>query len=302
MIGEKQTRVSTMGDGDGVTSSYEYISSTLNYTELVCDPEESSSNPIASWYFQGTVYVMYSIIFVVAMFGNGIICYIVISSPRMRSVTNYFIMNLAIGDILITIFCVPFTSVSYLQQYWSFGGFLCPVVNYSQAVSVFVSAYTMVAISVDRYTAIIWPLRPRLSKKIAAIIIIIVWVIAAVTGVPIPVFSKLGQPTEWHQMCDRYICHEDWSEVGLEYEKLYTLALMVLQYIIPLSVLLFTYASIAIVICCHRIPGEAENSRDQRIAKSKRKVSATLKLFHISLFTEACVICVELVKLIKCVR
>ncbi|KAF5305960.1 hypothetical protein FQA39_LY09116 [Lamprigera yunnana] len=178
----------------------------------------------------------------------------------------------AIGDILITIFCVPFTSVSYLQQYWSFGGFLCPVVNYSQAVSVFVSAYTMVAISVDRYTAIIWPLRPKLSKKVTTLIIVIVWIIAGMTAFPIPVFSKLGQPTEWYQVCDRYLCHEDWSVVGQKYEKLYTVSLMILQYIIPLTVLLFTYVSIAIVICCHRIPGEAENSRDRRIAKSKRKM------------------------------
>lgn len=63
----------------------------------------------------------------------------------------------------------------------------------------------------------------------------------------------------------------------MQYERLYTLALMILQYIIPLSVLLFTYTSIAVVIWCHRIPGEAENSRDQRIAKSKRKVSAIAK-------------------------
>ncbi|KAF2893750.1 hypothetical protein ILUMI_12423 [Ignelater luminosus] len=185
---------------DNVTDDYVPWNAS-NYTDVICDPQ--SSNPVRSPYFQGTVYVMYSVIFVVAMIGNGIICYIVVSSPRMRSVTNYFIMNLAVGDILITIFCVPFTSVSYLQQYWSFGAFLCPVVNYSQAVSVFVSAYTMVAISVDRYTAIMWPLRPRLSKKLTALIIFIVWMIAAMTGLPIPVFSRLGQPSEWYQICDR---------------------------------------------------------------------------------------------------
>lgn len=47
---------------------------------------------------------------------------------------------------------------------------------------------------------------------------------------------------------------------------------MFLQYVLPFGVLLFTYTSIAIVIWCHRIPGEAENSRDRRIARSKRKM------------------------------
>ncbi|KAF5304388.1 hypothetical protein FQA39_LY09767 [Lamprigera yunnana] len=69
----------------------------------------------------------------------------------------------------------------------------------------------------------------------------------------------------------RYLCHEDWSHIGSQYESIYTVTIMFLQYIIPFSVLLFTYTSIAIVIWCHKIPGEAENSRDERIAKSKRK-------------------------------
>lgn len=70
----------------------------------------------------------------------------------------------------------------------------------------------------------------------------------------------------------RYICREDYSGVGENYGKIYSEILMVMQYIIPLIVLLFTYTSIAAVIWCHRIPGEAENSRDKRIARSKRKV------------------------------
>ncbi|KAK9685477.1 hypothetical protein QE152_g38011 [Popillia japonica] len=71
----------------------------------------------------------------------------------------------------------------------------------------------------------------------------------------------------------RYICREDWSSLGATYEDMYTKALALFQFIVPLSVFVFTYTSIAVVIWCHRIPGEAENCRDQRIAKSKRKVS-----------------------------
>ncbi|KAB0800187.1 hypothetical protein PPYR_05927 [Photinus pyralis] len=184
-------------------STFYQYGNDSNYTELVCDPQ-GSGNPIESPEFQITVYIMYSVIFLVAVIGNGIICYIVLSSSRMRTVTNYFIMNLAIGDILITIFCVPFTSVSSLQQYWSFGSLLCPVVNYSQAVSVFVSAYTMLAISLDRYIAIMWPLKPRLSKKFAIMIILSVWIFAGLTALPIPVMTSLDQPNDWYIACDRY--------------------------------------------------------------------------------------------------
>lgn len=116
--------------------------------------------------FQTTVYMLYISIFVIALLGNGVVCYIVYASPRMKTVTNYFIVNLAVGDILMSLFCVPFSFFSILLlQYWPFGSVLCHLVNYSQAISVLVSAYTLVAISIDRYIAILWPLRPRISKR-----------------------------------------------------------------------------------------------------------------------------------------
>lgn len=72
----------------------------------------------------------------------------------------------------------------------------------------------------------------------------------------------------------RYVCREDWPTP--EQNDTYSITLMILQFIIPLAVLIFTYTSIAIVVWCKRIPGEAENSRDQRMARSKRKVRKPL--------------------------
>ncbi|XP_068909598.1 RYamide receptor [Tenebrio molitor] len=235
------------------------------------------NSTLASVYFQSAVYSMYAIIFVVSLIGNSFVCYIVLSSPRMRTVTNYFIMNLAVGDVLITILCVPFTSVSLLKQYWPFGSVLCPIVSYSQALSVFVSAYTLVAISIDKFMIIMWPLKPRISKSFATSIIMLVWLIAGITVLPSGTFATLSNDiaslgTSLYEQCDKYLCTEDYSKVGVEYGRIYTKILMFLQYIIPSVVLLFTYTSIGVVIWCHRIPGEAENSRDQRIARSKTKM------------------------------
>ena len=173
------------------TSYFGNFTNTTSY--LSCSVDHP---PLNSTYFQSVVYLMYAIIFVVGTIGNGIVCYIVMSTSRMRTVTNYFIMNLAVGDLLMTVLCVPFTSVSYLKQYWPFGVTLCPVVNYSQAFAVFVSSYTLVAISVDRYVAIMWPLKPRMSKRIAALVIFTVWLVSAITVLPIAMFSELSQPEQ----------------------------------------------------------------------------------------------------------
>lgn len=70
---------------------------------------------------------------------------------------------------------------------------------------------------------------------------------------------------------NRDICQEKWTIPDRNFY--YTLALLALQFVIPLAVLIFTYTRIAIAVWGKRPPGEAENSRDQRMARSKRKVS-----------------------------
>lgn len=55
--------------------------------------------------------VSYLLIFLVCMLGNGVVCFIVLRSKNMRTVTNLFILNLAISDLLVGIFCMPTTLV-----------------------------------------------------------------------------------------------------------------------------------------------------------------------------------------------
>ncbi|XP_043525960.1 RYamide receptor-like [Frieseomelitta varia] len=236
-----------------------------------CDYFAESQSVFSTKWFRGIICFLYSIIFVIALTGNGLVCYVVHSSPRMKTVTNLFIVNLAVGDILMALFCVPTSSISTLiLQYWPFGPELCPTVIYLQAVSVLVSAYTLVAISIDRYIAIMWPLKPRLSKRQAQLLILAVWMLAMVISLPIAVVSKLFQPSRQYERCNQYICVEVWP--SMENKYYYSIALLVLQYVIPITVLMFTYTSIAVMVWGKRPPGEAENVRDQRMARSKRKM------------------------------
>lgn len=194
-----------------VTENGDYGSEILNKTqynitlphEFVCILEPESENYISAYIFHICVYIMYGVIFIIALLGNGLVCFVVQSSPRMKTVTNYFIMNLAIGDMLMTLFCVPFSFVPMLiLKYWPFGPIMCKMVNYSQAVSVLVSAYTLLAMSVDRYFVITRPLKPRLGKTAAKLVMCAVWCGALATAAPIFVVSQLQKPSLWHQVCE----------------------------------------------------------------------------------------------------
>ncbi|GBP76006.1 RYamide receptor [Eumeta japonica] len=235
----------------------------------------ASSDFVNSPLFHACVYFMYCTVFVVALVGNGLVCAVVQRSPRMKTVTNYFIVNLAVGDILMTLFCVPFSFVSTLiLRHWPFGALMCRIVNYSQAVSVLVSAYTLLAISVDRYMAIMRPLRPRLGRAAAKAVVGGVWVGALATAAPIPVVSTLHRPSPWHQFCEADVCLEQWERP--HQSEQYTCALLTLQFALPLGALVCTYARIAHAVWGGRPPGEAQSARDSRMQRSKRKVLWTI--------------------------
>ncbi|KAG9509378.1 RYamide receptor, partial [Fragariocoptes setiger] len=213
------------------------------------------------------MYCMYCSLAVAGITSNLIVCYIIVSSQRMRTATNLFLINLAVGDIMMSCLCIPFAFVSNLiYQYWPFGSVMCVVVSYAQANSVFVSAYTMVAISIDRYLAIMYPMRLRMTKLQAKILIAVIWSAAVLTSLPTALLSGLAPISG----SEHESCVEQWDNPDSRYY--YSMALMVLQYFLPLLVLVITYTRIGIVVWGKRTPGEAENARDARIARSKRKL------------------------------
>ena len=63
--------------------------------------------------------VAYIIVFVVGLIGNSFVIAVVYRSPRMRTVTNFFIVNLAVADVLVIVFCLPATLMSniFVRKY-----------------------------------------------------------------------------------------------------------------------------------------------------------------------------------------
>lgn len=66
--------------------------------------------------FQATLHVMYWTIFIIAILGNGMVCFIVCQSSRMQTVTNYFIANLALADMSMAFLCIPSSFISQSIQ------------------------------------------------------------------------------------------------------------------------------------------------------------------------------------------
>ena len=71
-----------------------------------------------------TFVVVYAVIFVLALVGNSLVVYVVAKKRAMQTATNIFICSLAVSDLLITFFCVPFTLLQNISSEWLGGKFI----------------------------------------------------------------------------------------------------------------------------------------------------------------------------------
>lgn len=97
----------------------------------------------------------------------------------------------------------------------------------------------------------------------------------ATTAAPPPLQTQHQQQQDQYEEQRKYFCQESWNfwPRGKYY---YSMALMVLQFVVPLFVLIITYTRIVIAVWGKRMPGEEDNARDARMARSKRKVIISL--------------------------
>lgn len=108
-----------------------------------------------------TVFVplAFGLIVLVGIFGNALVIIVVATNVQMRSTTNMLILNLAVADLLFIILCVPFTATDYVLNSWPFGLVWCQTVQYLIYFTSYVSIYTLILMSIDRFIAVVYPVR-----------------------------------------------------------------------------------------------------------------------------------------------
>jgi neuropeptide Y receptor len=135
---------------------------------------------------------LYGLISLIGISGNCLVVYVVCVKKSMQSVTNLFIMNLALSDILMCLLAVPFTPISFFQENWPLGKFLCHLIPFSLGVSVYVSTLTSLAIAIDRYFVIVHPFKPRMKLGVCLLLIAVVWIVSISISLPLAIYVELA--------------------------------------------------------------------------------------------------------------
>ena len=101
--------------------------------------------------------VLFGVITFLGVIGNTLVIIVVLTNQQMRSSTNVLILNLAVADLLFVIFCIPFTAADYVLNEWRFGLLVCQAVQYLIYVTSYVSIYTLIMMTIDRFLAVVFP-------------------------------------------------------------------------------------------------------------------------------------------------
>lgn len=130
-------------------------SDTLNTTPYGSEADQDENQYIPPWPVQVFYILAFVSMVVVAAGGNLIVIWIVLAHKRMRTVTNYFLVNLAVADALISIFNTLFSFAYMLYSDWVFGRAYCKFTHFIASCTISASVFTFMAIAIDRFDYVV---------------------------------------------------------------------------------------------------------------------------------------------------
>ncbi|KAJ8013736.1 hypothetical protein DPEC_G00032890 [Dallia pectoralis] len=199
--------------------------------------------------------VGYILVFFVSLIGNTLVCFAVWKNHHMRTVTNYFIVNLSFADVLVTITCLPASLVVDITETWFFGDTLCKILPCLQTTSVAVSVLTLSCIALDLWYAICHPLMFKSTDRRARRSVIVIWAVSCVIMLPQAVVMECSSllPELTNKTSLFTVCDEHWG--ADVYPKVYHICFFFTTYLAPLCLMVLAYIQICHKLWCQQIPG-----------------------------------------------
>ncbi|KAM4816097.1 neuromedin-B receptor [Urocitellus parryii] len=221
---------------------------------------------------------LYLLIISVGLLGNIMLVKIFVTNSAMRSVPNIFISNLAAGDLLLLLTCVPVDASRYFFDEWMFGKVGCKLIPAIQLTSVGVSVFTLTALSADRYRAIVNPMDVQASGALlwTCVKAVGIWVISVLLAVPEAVFSEVARIGSLDN--SSFAACIPYPQTDELHPKIHSVLIFLVYFLIPLTIISIYYYHIAktLIKSAHNLPGEYNEHTKKQMETRKRLAKIVL--------------------------
>lgn len=252
---------------------YWFYLQLLNETANTSDPGYVVSEPVqlcsksdVNNFGARFIPVFYYINFFLSYLGNGLVLFIIYKYEKLNTVTNIFLLNLVLSNILFAS-SLPFWATYHLSE-WIFGETLCKMVSSAYFIGFYSSVLFLTLMTFDRYLAVVHAIAAAKSRKRAYAIIatLTVWIISIAASM-----KELVLQTVWTSTLDGLVCEESaYSDNIMKRWRLVSYyQQFLLFFLLPLFMVMYCYISITIRI----------------LSTQLREKCRTIKLIFIIIFT-----------------
>ncbi|KAG5680907.1 hypothetical protein PVAND_010385 [Polypedilum vanderplanki] len=164
--------------------------SSINATNFGINQSDDDKEPHYDWTF------LFAIFFIIAGgLGNILVCLAVALDKKLQNVTNYFLLSLAVADLLVSLFVMPLGAVPAFLGFWPLGFTWCNIYVTCDVLACSASILHMCFISLGRYLGIRNPLGSRQSstKRLTGFKIALVWLLAMLISSSITVLGIIDE-------------------------------------------------------------------------------------------------------------
>ncbi|XP_055057310.2 chemokine (C-C motif) receptor 12a [Misgurnus anguillicaudatus] len=192
----------------------------------------------------------YCINFILSLIGNGLVLCIIYKYEKLSTVTNIFLLNLVISDLLFA-FSLPFWAV-YHHSEWIFGSALCKLVGSLYSIGFNSSVLFLTLMTFDRYLAVVHAITATRSRKTmyAFASSAVIWFISILASVKDMVLFDVQPGNQSMMLCEMTGYHHNimkkWQLIG-HYQQ------FLLFFTVPLAMVLYCYIRISIRIMSTRM-------------------------------------------------
>lgn len=260
-------------DDDGTTSTvaqWTQSSANLSTSSEVNDPEpEEVSTYFSFVLYQVTIPILFGLISCCGVTGNALVIYVIVSRRRMRTVINILLLNLALADLCFALVIPPSTAYVLATDQWLLGDAICRLMHYLVNVTAYVTVYTLVLISINRYMTIVHSTSTARfrTRPVTVGLIVGVWAMMGLLNAPVLTIYGSKRLDNGAYDCDLH---------DLDSGRPLFSTFFVFAYLYPLIVIAVFSTRILLSISSHPVAAPEMRRRCLRSHRRKRQISRML--------------------------
>lgn len=208
--------------------------------------------------------IVFCVIFVTGIIGNGILLVYLIRRRKNTSPHNIYVISLAVGDLLMVTVSMPFMSTLFTFKSWPYGEIICKISEFFHTLCCSVTICMLTALSVER-AIIVMKRQPKHRNTSAIIVVFVIWVYSIMLSIPDLVTANI------YGSSDSPICIVYEYSWGLAYAKTLTIHRLLFLFAVPVVTSVSCYVIIIISLIRPSAADAGDQSATHATVDSKKK-------------------------------